>query len=710
MAAREIINQAITIDGVVQGVGFRPFVAKLAAQMGIRGFVRNEGGRVYIEAAASMQRLRAFVQAIEGQCPTGSAIIRVQVETLPRHALSPGFTIEKSKDTADGFIMPSPDLAICEDCLKELFQPDDPRYLNPFISCTHCGPRYSIMRALPYDRQATTMAQFPLCALCHSQYTAPDDRRYHAQTICCNQCGPKLVGSFRGIAAIKGIGGYHLACSPFDEGLVSRLRAIKGREHKPFAVMFENLTSLKEYCEVTEKEEALLLSGARPIVLLKRKESAIVQSVYSTSPYLGAFLPYTPLQHLVLRQTGPLVMTSANASSQPIIIDDAQMHAFPGVDCVISHNRDILRRLDDSVVQVIDNQTQFLRRARGYVPLAVSMKGTAPMIALGAQEKNTFCLFQGGYAFLSQENGDIQEAGLFEATLKDMAALLKLVPEKVICDKHPYYVTTDVAKTMGLPILQVQHHHAHIASVMAEHGLRQVLGVAFDGTGYGDDGSIWGGEFLLVDCAGYQRLGHLKAIQYLGGDESVKQGWKSALCLMEDAGIPYDNPLVHAALQNNINTHESSSMGRLFDGISALLGICTYAHYSGQPAIELENAAAKALLKDHTPFTVAGEDFAPCVRELYALYRAGAPVNELAYRFHVTVACWIASMCEGFGFKQVALSGGVFQNRLLVELVEPMLTGKGFAVFRNHLVPPGDGGLSLGQMWIGQKGEEDACV
>ncbi len=711
MAAREAIIKAITIDGVVQGVGFRPFVATLAGEMGIDGFVRNDGGRVYIQAAADEKRLSDFLEALGEKTPLGSVIVGIRCEELPYLEVKKGFTIEKSNAEGGGHQMPSPDLAICGDCLRELYEKDGPRYLNPFISCTHCGPRYSIMRALPYDRDTTTMGAFPMCGLCQSQYTATLDRRYHAQTICCNACGPQLKGGIHGITAIKGIGGYHLACSPFDEQTVSRLREIKGREHKPFAVMFPELELLKEYCEITKEEETLLLSSARPIVLLKRKKSAIVSKVYSTSPYLGAFLPYTPLQHLILKENGPLVMTSANRSSEPIIIDDAEMKAFLGIDSVISHDREILRRLDDSVVQVVNGQTQFLRRARGYVPLAIPMKGSSPMAALGAQEKNTFCLFDKGYCYPSQENGDVENRELFEATLKDMGALLKIKPEKVICDMHPYYPTTEAAKNMGLPLLQVQHHHAHIASVMAEHGLEgPVLGVAFDGTGFGPDGTIWGGEFLLVDSKGFKRLGHLKAIPYLGGDESVKQSWKSALCLMDDAGIPYENPLVQAALKSKVNTHLSSSMGRLFDGISALLGICTKGQYGGQPAIELENAAARAVKKEKAPFTVEGEDFAPCVREMYTLFREGADIDELAYRFHVTVARWIVGMCQGFGIQKVALSGGVFQNRLLMEMVEPMLKEKGFMVFTNHLVPPGDGGISLGQMFIGQKGGKTQCV
>ena len=701
---------AISIDGVVQGVGFRPFIKNLADEMGVRGFVRNDGGRVYIEAVTD--DCESFVSAIKSRAPKGSAIVAVEVKRLKWPCGMTDFSIEKSVNETGGLKMPSPDLAVCEDCLKELYEEGNPRHRNPFISCTHCGPRYSIMRCLPYDRENTAMAAFPMCRLCGSEYTEPSDRRYHAQTVCCNRCGPKLSGIMNGdIAAIKGIGGYHLACLAYDEEAVKRLREVKAREHKPFAVMFESLEALKKHAKVTKAEEALLTSAAAPIVLVKRKKSAIAKNVYGSSPYLGAFLPYTPLQHMILRETGPLVMTSANQSSEPIIISDEAMREFSGVDSIISHDRDILRRLDDSVVQVVNGKTQFLRRARGYVPLAIPMpKGEFSLIALGGQEKNTFCLFDKGYAYPSQENGDLgslaaEEA--FRSSVKDMTALFELKPDFALSDWHPVYATTEIAKEWLLAV-KIQHHHAHIASVMAEHGLDgPVLGVAFDGTGYAEDGTIWGGEFLLATAGGYERKGHLKAVPFLGGDEAVRDSMKSAWCLMNDAGIPFENDLVKIALKKRINTHLSSSVGRLFDAVSAMLGICTYAEYGGQPAMALENAAAKAKKKAKEPFAVDialvdGQfigDFAPCLREIYA---CDAPVNERAYRFHVTVAQWIVTMCEKIGVKEVALSGGCFQNRLLVELVEPELEKRGFRVYRNHLVPPGDEGISLGQMLIGQ--------
>jgi len=713
MAKSKFLTWGISIDGVVQGVGFRPFIKNLADEMGISGFVKNNGGSVYIEAAVS--DYEPLLQSIKDRAPEGSAAMRFSVTPLPYVYEEKGFQIKKSDETKQGLKMPSPDLALCGDCKKELFEEGNPRYLNPFISCAHCGPRYSIMRALPYDRENTSMAAFPMCAFCESQYSNPTDRRYHAQTVCCNACGPKLKGlKSGGIFAVKGIGGYHLTCSPYDEKAVMRLREIKGREHKPFAVMFENMQSLNAHAEVTAAEEALLLSAAAPIVLVKRKKSGVVSAVYHQSPYLGAFLPYTPLQHLLLRETGPLVMTSANLSSMPIIISDEEMAAFEGIDGVISHNRDILRRLDDSVLQVVNGKTQFLRRARGVVPLPIPMdRDDIEVAAYGAQEKNTFCLSAKGYAYLSQENGDldtVETETVFKENMADMTTLLAIMPKIAACDMHPGYVTREWAThapSFPMAVL-VQHHHAHIASVMAEHNIKdEVLGIAFDGTGYGEDHTIWGGEFLLCTPADFKRVGCLKPIPFIGGDESVKMSWKSALCLMYDAGIPFENDMVKAALKKGVHTHLSSSVGRLFDGVSAMLNVCTQGHYGGQPAIELENAAFYALKKENTPYPVEitlknhllSGDFAPCLREIHA---SPAPKEEKAYRFHVTVAAWIADMCERIGVKKVALGGGVFQNRLLLELVEPRLEEKGFTVYRNTLVPPGDGGISLGQMLVAQ--------
>lgn len=754
MAKDQAVRAVFHVYGIVQGVGFRPFVARLAGEHSLPGSVRNVSGHVIIEAVGAEKQLALFAQALRARKPPGSLISDLRRQVCPIHpgeAVPDGFAILDSGETGEGPVMPPPDIATCDACLAELFSPGDPRRHNPFVSCTHCGPRFSILRSLPYDRKNTSMEPFPLCPLCAAQYADPGDRRYHAQTVCCNACGPTLRYQGRGegegassngsaalaeaaaalrrgeIVALKGIGGYHLTCSPFDEAAVQALRSLKGREHKPFAVMFPSLASLKEHCRVSDTEASLLESPARPIVLLRSRPSPIAERVYTGSPNLGAFLPYTPLQHLILRETGPLVMTSANASSLPIIKDDGEMLRFledhEELSGALFHDRPILRRLDDSVAVVMLDEPCLLRRARGCAPMPLPLTDGPPVLACGAQEKNTVCLSQRGYAYPSAEIGDLdsrESAAAYRETISDMQALLRIAPELAVCDEHPGYASTAYALDSRIPVLRAQHHHAHIASVMAEHGLNDpVIGVAFDGTGYGSDGSIWGGEFLLVSPGGFSRAGHLKAVTMLAGDESVRQGWKSAACLLHDAGVDIREDerllLIHAALAHGIHTVRSSSMGRVFDGISAMLGICRESRYGGQCAIELENAADACadggVQADPFPFRLTEDggrlvaDLAPCVREIHARYSAGESRNELAWRFHVTVSELILVMCnklaQRHGVRDIALSGGVFANRLLVERTVPRLRQAGFAVYRNQRVPPGDGGISLGQALIG---------
>lgn len=751
MAQIAAVKASIAVSGVVQGVGFRPFVLKLAREHGLTGTVRNAAGQVIIEAFGPRGRIERLIRDIDSRRPAESSIcaLRQRLEPVSLGTDIPReFTIAESGGEGAGPAMPSPDLATCPDCLRELFAPGDPRERNPFISCTHCGPRFSVMRRLPYDRDTTAMDRFPMCDLCRAQYADVADRRHHAQTVCCNACGPTLryvgrgeraekqaaldlaVTALRagGIVAVKGLGGYHFACSPCDREAVRALRELKGREHKPFAVMFENLDSLREHCAVSPEEQALLESPARPIVLLQRKPSAIAGEVYSTSSDLGAFLPYTPLQHLLLRETGPLVMTSANASSQPILYeDDAVTRFFEGHTAlagVLTHDRPILRPLDDSVVAVAAGGTLFHRRARGYVPLAMQVDVDGPpLVACGAQEKNVLALAKGGYVYLSAEVGDLDAAeaeALYRRTVSDMQAVLQISPELAVCDMHPGYFSTAYARSTGLPVTEVQHHHAHIASVMAEHALRgPVLGVAFDGTGYGPDGSVWGGEFLIATPADFTRAGHLKALSMQGGDPSVRQGWKSAACVLHDAGISCEDPrgaLVQKALAGGIDTHRSSSAGRLFDAVSAMLGICRQSSYGGQGAIELENAAVRCVERggkspSALPFDIGeqnGEliaDFAPAIRAIHSARAAGEEPDRLAWRFHRTVAEVVNQVCvrlaQKHGLGTVCLGGGVFHNRLLLQQITPALRRAGLAVYRNNKVPPGDGGIALGQALAG---------
>ncbi len=758
MANVQAVKAVIRIYGVVQGVGFRPFVKRLAREYHLTGSVKNVLGHVVIEAYADPQGLARFVQAIGERKPEGSHISSLQqdIQPLPGGEEIPaGFVILASGHEGEGPVMPTPDLAVCGDCLRELYTPGDPRYLNPFISCTNCGPRYSITHRIPYDRINTAMEPFPMCPLCAAQYKDQEDRRYHAQTVCCNHCGPTLFYRDRSalkegasaleeavealmqkkIIAIKGIGGYHFAASPFDDAAAARLRSLKGRECKPFAVMFETMASLKEHCDISPREAELISSSARPIVLLRRKPSPISQSVYTTSPYLGAFLPYTPLQHLILHKTGPLIMTSANASSLPIIKDEEEMLPFferqDELAGVLYHDRAILRRLDDSVTQVILDQVHMIRRARGYAPLSIpAPSGGTPLLACGAQEKNSVCLYRDGYAYPSQEIGSLDSMETMEAyreTVSDMQSLLTIDPGLAVCDLHPDYESARYAGSLGLPVVAVQHHFAHIAAVMAEHGISDtVIGVSLDGTGYGTDGTVWGGEFLIATPEGYKRAGHLKAVQMLGGNESIRQGWKSAACLKYDAGIPSAGSreaLAYAAIEHGVNVIRSSSMGRVFDAVSAILDICGESQYEGQCAIELENAAAShpkqsSELEEPFPFDIREEDgqyiadLAPCIRDIHWLKGKGAQAGALAYRFHITVSRLIVSMCEKlskqYNIRKVALGGGVFLNRILTENTVPLLEKAGFEVYMNHLVSPGDGGLALGQAYIGLHDKKEA--
>ncbi len=740
-------TMALRITGVVQGVGFRPHVARLARQMKIDGFVRNAGGEVYIVARGQAPALNCFCNALKNHPPAGS-LIRT-IERMEHEASAPvpeGFSIEAS-EAAVGVAMPGPDIAMCEGCRTELFTPGNPRFHNPFISCTYCGPRFSILKALPYDRGNTSMEPFPLCPLCQQEYEEESDRRFHAQTVCCNACGPTLSGIARdgreetgdialqravealnsgGIVAIKGIGGYHLSCDAANAGAVKQLRALKGREEKPFAVMFASLDAIKAHCAISKEEEALLISPARPIVLLHRREGAcpIAPGVYGASRYLGTFLPYTPLQHLLFEHTGPLVMTSANPSGLPIFYKDDTMRAYfeahREIAYLLTHNRPIERMLDDSVVVVIGGRTQFVRRARGYVPLpAAQADHRGSVIALGPHQKSNITIFSKEQLYPGAELGDLETEEMLHAyrnTAEELQCLLQAEPTHAVCDLHPGYASTGYAESLGLPLLRVQHHFAHIASVLAEHGVtKPVIGVAFDGTGYGTDGTVWGGECLIASPRGFYRAGHLQPVAYLGGDSSIRQGWKSAACLLYGANLPQRDArgqLVEAALKKDVNAIRSSSMGRVFDAISALLGVCEDSRYEGQCAIELEAVAAR-YLGESLPFSydIMEEEgrqvvgLAPTFRALLLEREKGVDTALLAHRFHMTVADLIKEMCmrlrEKTGIGDVALSGGVFHNRILLERSLALLQEAGFRVLTNMAVPPGDGGASLGQAYIG---------
>ena len=765
-------TEKITIWGIVQGVGFRPFIAKLADELGMKGEVRNAGGLVDIWVTDMPERIDAFVDAIGKRKPEPAEIVHIRRETMA-HKDFQEFSIVKSGELDDEAPMIPADLALCPDCLKDLNDPDNPRYRHPIISCMACGPRYTIIDRLPYDRENTAMIDFPMCDFCNGEYTDRRDRRYHAQTISCHHCGPQL--KFYGgseekeaaiakaiallkedkVIAVKGVGGYNFIASPFSEKAVADLRALKGREEKPFAVMFYDEAQVREYCFMTPEERALLNSSARPIVLLETKKNAFSPLVNKTSRYTGSFLPSMGLQYLLIEACGPLIVTSGNLSDSPMIREDQKMFDLYEekrelLAAVFYHDRDIRLVVDDSVVRVIDKRPQMVRRSKGYAPVPLyiaddyAVKKEDMILALGGQLKAAFTMSKGNFAYVSQFFGDLDAEEIRENYVENiewMKELFHIEPNLLVTDMHPLYFTYDFAKEYGekhnIPILRVQHHHAHVASVMAEHQLKgDVIGVSFDGTGYGDDGTIWGGEFFVCNGAKYARVGHLQTIPMIGGDNSMKEGWKTAMCYMASiGGAAEKSPLsedsryavVKAGLYHGINGIASSSMGRLFDAISALLGICMENRYEGECAIMLENAAARAKrlgLIPHKMVFMYWNDggvwqisAAPIFQAIGRGLKEGVSVDAMALGFHEAVGDMIAALAEKIqeeiNTTQVALTGGVFQNKILMEYTLSLLREKGFDVYYNVTVGPNDGGISLGQTYIAmeylKEREENVC-
>lgn len=752
-------TEKITIWGIVQGVGFRPFIAKLGDEMAMKGVVRNNGGLVDIMVTDTKERIDAFVAAIRERKPQPAEIVHLRREEKPLMEFD-GFSIAASGEIDDEAPMIPADLAMCPDCLKDLNDKENPRYRHPFISCMACGPRYTIIDKIPYDRDHTAMIDFPMCDFCEKEYGDRNDRRYHAQTISCHDCGPQLrlyqsdlvkedavkeavfLLQKGEIIAVKGVGGYNFIASPFDHRAVERLRELKGREEKPFAVMFYDENQVKEYCYVTEEESALLNSAARPIVLLETKKTAFSPEVNKTSRYTGCFLPSMGLQYLLLEDCGPLIVTSGNLSDMPMIREDEDMFRLyeqnkDKLAAVFFHDRAIRLIVDDSVVRVVDHQPQMIRRAKGYAPVPLFIAGDVPLqkedqiLALGGQLKAAFTLSKGHFAYVSQFFGDLDAEGIREnyvETIEGLKALFHIAPQLIVTDMHPLYYTYDFAREYGekhdIPILRVQHHHAHVASVMAEHGLHgDVIGVSFDGTGYGDDETIWGGEFLLCNGAKYIRAAHLQTIPMIGGDNSMKEAWKTAMCYMASVGgaiekspLSTDNryAVVKAGLYHGINGIGSSSMGRLFDAVAALLGIAMENRYEGECAIMLENAAARAEkwgIAPHKMVFMYWNDggvwqisAAPVFQSIARGLSQGVSVDAMALGFHQAVGDMVAALAEKIreevSANQVVLTGGVFQNKILMEYTLSLLREKGFDVYYNISVGPNDGGVSLGQTYI----------
>jgi hydrogenase maturation protein HypF len=748
----------VHITGIVQGVGFRPFVYGLATRLGLQGWVRNTSAGVDIAANGSADRLEAFIRALREEAPPLARIDDITVSFGPDQAFRT-FEIIPSESIPSAFQPISPDVAICDDCLRELFDPNDRRYRYPFINCTNCGPRFTIIQDIPYDRPRTTMAPFRMCPDCEREYNDPADRRFHAQPVACPVCGPqiafeRLAAGIRiegsdalqatrvalragEIVAIKGLGGFHLACDATNAKAVRALRDRKLRVDKPFALMMYDVETVASHCFVSPEECALLTSPERPIVLLKRKPgSTIAEEVAPNQAWLGVMLPYTPLHYLLLEKAADfpqaLVMTSGNLAEEPIAIhnDEARQRLSRLADSFLLHDREIHIRCDDSVVRVFNEDGRSLypiRRSRGYAPFPVKLPFAASnLLAVGSELKNTFCLTHQGYAFLSHHIGDMQNYETlrsFEQGVEHFERLFRVRPEAIACDMHPNYLATryaqERAQREGLPVVQVQHHHAHVAACMSEHGLQEpVIGVSFDGTGYGEDGAIWGGEFMVTDYKSYQRPFHLEYFPLPGGDAAIKKPARTALALLWALGLDWEECLapvgwlgetersaLRAQLEKKINTPVTSSMGRLFDAAAALAGVRQEISYEGQAAIEFE-ALVDAEEDSGYAFAVADGQLQVkgAIEGLLGDVRRGVPVQVIAARFHngLADAVRVVARCvrQETGIGKIVLSGGVWQNLTLLRRTLSLLRAEGFEVYIHREVPTNDGGLSLGQAVI----------
>lgn len=741
-------RRAITVSGIVQGVGFRPFVFGLASRLRLSGHARNSAGQVVIEVEGPAAAIEEFSAALRREAPPLARIDTISATTLNLEQSST-FQIRESEDTDAHEVFISPDVATCADCLRELFDPRDRRYRYPFINCTNCGPRLTIVTGAPYDRARTTMASFGMCGACRAEYEDPRDRRFHAQPIACPACGPQLelrdengvvlsgddrLRDFAAaivngrIGALKGVGGFHLVCDASDEIAVQRLRSRKNREEKPFAIMCRDVQEAAAHCDIGAGEADLLRARAAPIVLLaKSPDAGVADGVAPGNQHVGVMLAYTPLHHLLLDAVDgrALVMTSGNRSDEPIAQEDSDaLERLRGIaDVFLLHNRGINVRCDDSVTGIVAGVELPIRRSRGYAPQPVEIPfaSPAPILAVGGQLKGTFALARGRHAFLSHHLGDLDHHQAYVAFERDIALyreLFRFEPALVAHDLHPDYASTHFAQSTGLPLMPVQHHHAHMASCMAENGLTErVIGVTFDGLGYGTDGRVWGGEFLVGDYAGFERAAHLRYVGMPGGDQATREPWRMALSHLRDAGLEsaalnariglQETRVVKQMLDRSFNAPRTSSMGRLFDAVAALAGVRDRVSYEGQAAMELEWLATGVAEFGSYQFNLAADatvDTRPLIRAVVADVENAANKRTIARRFHSTVVEIISATCsrirEATGLSVAVLSGGVFLNGLLTAEVLARLERDGFSVYRHRLVPPNDAGLSLGQAAI----------
>lgn len=758
----------IRVYGIVQGVGFRPTVSRHATSNGICGTVCNKGPYVEIYAQGQKKQMEGFLKALEVQPPKRAAILKINTKdvTAETDMHFETFDIIESEKTK-GEIFVSPDIAICEECKEEMYDPKDRRYLHPFINCTCCGPRLTILDALPYDRERTSMKEFPMCPDCAEEYEDETTRRYDAQPVCCNKCGPEvyLIGrSERGrdaitytrrmisegkIVAIKGIGGFHLCCDATNEEAVQRLRTLKRRPAKPFAVMAKDESVVKRECVVTPEQEMILTGHQKPILLLDKENGGrLAPSIAPGNPKVGVMLPYAPVQLLIfqyddgIKMPDILVMTSGNTSGAPICREDTEAVAELShlCDAMLSHNRKIRIRADDTVMDFYKNEPYMIRRSRGYAPLPFMMSTDwkGKVLAVGGELKNTFCIGVDSRFYPSPYVGDLEDLRTVKAlqeTIQRFQTLLEVHPQVVVCDLHPKYNSTVVAEELGYPIVKVQHHYAHILSCMVENDCQEpVIGVAFDGTGYGTDGTIWGGEILLADYEDFTRFGNITPFLQIGGDVSAKEGWRIAVSMIygytkdrELAGeimkkldlcSEKESKVQFAMADRKLNAVLSTSVGRLFDAVSAILGIRHKSSFEGEASMALEFAAEAYEQKDHEQ--KQNEKIDPLVYEedghvilntqllvqrIVEAKLQGADSSRLAYWFHEILAEQITAVCvearNVSGRQKAVLSGGVFQNRLLLRLTEERLTEEGFEVLRHRMVPPNDGGIAVGQAAYG---------
>jgi hydrogenase maturation protein HypF len=758
----------LKIEGLVQGVGFRPFVCRLAHQLRLDGWIRNTPEGALVEIEGMDKELKLFQRDLIAEAPPAAKIQRVTIVTLSTKK-EQGFSIRPTQPTGQRKSIISPDMATCTDCLREMHDPQARRFRYPFTTCTRCGPRYSIALDLPYDRVNTSMRGFPLCHECQLEYDDMGNRRFHAETMSCPVCGPQITLLDRtgrvcsraehalgetctmirqgNILALKGLGGFQLLVDAFSQDAVQKLRIRKHRPRKPFAVLFPSLSSVREHCLVTQEEETLLTSAEAPIVLLKKRFSGLTLDIAPDNPYIGAMMPYTPLHHLLMAELQiPIVATSGNRSEEPLVTDEIEaLTRLEGIaDAFLVHNLPIARPVDDSVSRIVSGERLLLRRARGYVPNPLSLETlrpeqqpVAPILAVGGYLKNTVSVTTPDQAITSQHIGDLSTAAAhlqFERTVSDQLRWFNIQPAAIACDLHPDYPSTLFANRLGkqlnIPVIRVQHHHAHITSCMAEHGLKEpVLGIAWDGAGYGSDRTIWGGEFLLCDYTGFRRVATLRQFRLPGGDICMREPRRVALSLLYEVfgekasritlpsltslGSPLAASLV-ALLEKNINCPATTSMGRLFDGMSSILGLRHLSTFEGEAAMALEFASEH--MENQIPYSTQTApmplmgnpddtwivDWRPHIREIVQGCLHGKSVSQMAAEFHRYLTDLILQVAEKEGCPIVVLAGGVFQNAQLTSLAKHRLRSLGYRVYTNTQFPTNDGGLSIGQALIAQ--------